>query len=99
MNQVYRFGACVGSENDLFFSDCPNELAAAQAICAGCRVRLPCLELALERGEDWGVWGGVIFREGRPFYRKRGRGRPRREEQAMPLEASREELRRLVRSA
>jgi WhiB family redox-sensing transcriptional regulator len=98
--EVYELGNCVGSEkHDLFFSDRPAELAEAQALCAECLVQLPCLELALRNGEEWGVWGGMIFWEGQPFYRRRARGRPRRSEQGLPLEADPAELWELVRSA
>lgn len=32
---------------------------AAKSICAGCPVRLNCATSALERGEPWGIWGGL----------------------------------------
>jgi len=90
---IYEKGACVGSgRHDYFFSENPEELAHAQAICGRCPVRLPCLEEALAIGADWGVWGGVIFWEGKTYHRKRARGRPTREERHLPVEASREEL-------
>jgi hypothetical protein len=38
----------------------------------------------------------VIFWEGQPYYRRRGRGRPRREERNLPLEADVRELWALV---
>jgi WhiB family redox-sensing transcriptional regulator len=100
MNKMLRQGNCVGSgRHDLFFSDRPEELAEAQTLCFDCRVRIPCLELALETGAEWGVWGGVIFWDGKPLYRKRARGRPRRVDAQLPLEADPAELLALVRSA
>ena len=98
MDQIYDRGRCVDSgKNHLFFSERPDELAAAQALCMECEVaRL--LELALDEGQEWGV-GGVIFIDGRSFYRKRARGRPRRNDQNLPLEASLDDLRELVKSA
>lgn len=33
----------------------------AQAICAACPLRAPCYAGAVERGEEWGIWGGVNF--------------------------------------
>ena len=100
MNEIYSRGSCVDSgKHHLFFSDRPLELAEAQRICSGCAVQLRCLELALYKGEEWGVWGGVIFLEGKPFYRRRGRGRPPHAERSLPVEADPAELRELVRSA
>lgn len=100
MNDIYQHGACVGSgRHHLFFSERPADLFEAQQICSGCPVRLRCLGYALEDAVDWGVWGGVIFWEGRPYHRRRGRGRPRRDEHAQPLEADRDELWAEVRSA
>ncbi|GAB2964307.1 WhiB family transcriptional regulator [Saccharothrix stipae] len=32
---------------------------AAKVICAACPVRLDCATGALERGEPWGIWGGL----------------------------------------
>lgn len=99
-SDIHRRGNCVGHPDpDIFFSDNPAELAAAQAVCAGCDLRAACLELALRTGAEWGVWGGIVFIDGRAYHRKRPRGRPRREERHLPVEASREDLERLVRSA
>ena len=100
MNQVMSKGRCVGSgRHELFFSERPEDLAAAQAMCDECSVRVACLEMALSQGYDWGVWGGVIFWDGQVFHRKRGRGRPRRGEAHLPVEASRDDLMEFVRSA
>ena len=96
--EIQERSRCSGKD-DLFFSEDPGQLAAAQAICHGCEVRIPCLEMALELAAEWGVWGGVIFWDGQAYHRKRGRGRPRRNEQHLPLEADIEELQRMVRSA
>lgn len=100
MDDIYRLGRCVGSDaSDLFFSENVADLARAQAMCAECPVQLACLGAALEQNEEWGVWGGVIFWDGVALHRKRGRGRPRRDESALPLEADRGELWRRVKSA
>jgi len=98
VNDIYQRGACVASgKHELFFSEHPRDLAAAQALCRDCPVRILCLQEALEEGVEWGVWGGVIFWEGQPYYRRRGRGRPPRHEQNLPLEADMGELWALVR--
>ncbi len=94
---IYTEGACSGSGDDhLFFSELPEELARAQAICQGCSVRIECLADALDRREEWGVWGGVIFWDGEAFYRKRGRGRPRKADANVRFEADLEDLWQLV---
>jgi hypothetical protein len=58
-----------------------------------------CLQVALSEGHDWGVWGGVIFWDGQPFHRRRGRGRPSHSEKNLPLEADLSQLWELVKSA
>lgn len=65
-----------GSFTHLFFSDDPLELARAKAICARCVLRERCLSGALERGEEYGVWGGEMLVDGRVVAEKRRRGRP-----------------------
>lgn len=85
--------------NDLFFSDRPADLQQAQQICSSCAVRVPCLEVALSERLEWGVWGGVIFWDGQPYHRRRGRGRPRMADSELPLEADRDDLLELVASA
>ncbi|HLU53369.1 MAG TPA: WhiB family transcriptional regulator [Acidimicrobiia bacterium] len=100
MRDIYKYGRCRDGDNhNLFFSQNASDLAQAQEICADCPVRLKCLALALEEGLEYGVWGGVIFWEGQAFHRKRGRGRPRHSEAHLPVEADRDELYELVKSA
>lgn len=100
LKYLQESGRCTeGESHDLFFSERPADLARAQQICAGCRVRVKCLEFALEANHEWGVWGGVIFWDGQPFHRRRGRGRPSRAEASLPLEADVSELWDLVKSA
>lgn len=41
-------------------------IAKAQGICAGCSVRPECFDYAMETGEGEGIWGGVLFRFGKP---------------------------------
>jgi len=100
MNELYESGLCTGADvSDLFFSENVADLSQAQVMCAACDVQLACLETALEQEEEWGVWGGVIFWDGVPFYRKRGRGRPRKDESTLPIKADRSQLWELVKSA
>ena len=100
LRELQEDGRCTEEgRHDLFFSESPRELAQAQQICASCTVRARCLELALLEEIEWGVWGGVIFWDGQPFHRRRGRGRPRHADANLPLEAERSELLELVKAA
>ena len=65
---------------ELFFAEAPSDVEAAKALCQGCRIRVACLEGALERREPWGVWGGELLLRGTIVPRKRPRGRPRKDE-------------------
>ncbi len=65
-------------EPDLFFSENPEDLQLAKALCGHCPARSACLAGALQRGEPWGVWGGELFQSGRIIEGKRARGRPRK---------------------
>ncbi len=100
LRELQRNGRCTEEgSHDLFFSERPAELTQAQEICGQCRVRVRCLEIALDEGLEWGVWGGVIFWDGQPYHRRRGRGRPRRSDEHLPVEAERSDLVQLVKSA
>lgn len=66
-------GACVGLDPSIFFPDSEEAVAEAVAICAGCSVRISCLEHALQVREKDGVWGGATDRERRRMIRQRRR--------------------------
>lgn len=53
--------ACVGVDPELFFAHALStlQIARAKAVCRSCPLRAACLEDALERGEEHGVWGGT----------------------------------------
>jgi WhiB family redox-sensing transcriptional regulator len=100
LEQLQELGRCSQEgSHELFFSEKPSELAEAQRICGGCAVRVQCLEVALRDRHEWGVWGGVIFWDGQPYHRRRGRGRPRQSEANLPIEANTGELWEQVKSA
>ncbi len=63
---------------ELFFTDDPEEIDRARALCRGCALRLDCLTGAVQRGEPFGVWGGELFQHGMVIPGKRPRGRPRK---------------------
>lgn len=57
-------GACASVDPDLFFpisaaGKAAAQIARAQRVCAGCRVRRECLDFALATGETEGIWGGT----------------------------------------
>lgn len=70
--------ACRDLDTAAFFSVEFDEIAAAKRTCLGCPVRARCLDAAVERGEQYGVWGGHLFDAGRIVLTKRRRGRPPR---------------------
>jgi WhiB family transcriptional regulator, redox-sensing transcriptional regulator len=55
--------ACRGYPAEMFYPETAAEVAAAKRVCAGCKVRERCLELALRNKEQYGVWGGMTERE------------------------------------
>lgn len=65
---------------ELFFAEAPADVEEAKALCQGCKIRMACLEGALDRREPWGVWGGELLLRGTIVPRKRPRGRPRKED-------------------
>ncbi len=68
------------ADSDLWFAEHSVDVELAKALCHQCPVRTACLVSALERREPWGVWGGEVFVGGEVVARKRGRGRPRKDE-------------------
>lgn len=67
-----QHAACRGVDPNLFFPEHGNTADDAKAICQGCRVRLPCLELALTMQNDfYGVYGGCSVNERNTIRRRR----------------------------
>lgn len=62
--------ACKGL-TDLMYSERGESTREAKAVCASCPVRRQCRESALERNEQWGVWGGMSGKERRRARRGR----------------------------
>jgi WhiB family redox-sensing transcriptional regulator len=71
---------CLVHDPEVFFSETPEGVEFAKALCVGCPARAMCLAGALERREACGVWGGELFVGGVIVERKRPRGRPRKSE-------------------
>lgn len=66
--------ACLEYPSETFFPEKGNTAVSREAkrICGGCLVRDVCLAYALERGERWGVWGGLSETERRMLARRSG---------------------------
>lgn len=67
---------CAQTGPDLFFPEDYREtdkVSDAQAVCARCPVRRQCLNVALERGEEYGIWGGLTPRDRRRLVEARRR--------------------------
>jgi WhiB family transcriptional regulator, redox-sensing transcriptional regulator len=57
----------------MFYPDDEEQAEEAKTVCAGCGVRVACLEHALSSREKEGVWGGFTERERRRIIRQRRR--------------------------
>lgn len=68
--------ACRGLATGDFFSDDVDDISAAKRVCLHCEVRSECLDSAVARREQSGIWGGHLFVAGRIVLSKRRRGRP-----------------------
>ena len=64
---------CRGIATDLFFPQRGESPEPARTVCHGCTVREECLDTALQRGERFGVWGGLTALERRSVLRRRRR--------------------------
>jgi WhiB family transcriptional regulator, redox-sensing transcriptional regulator len=69
---------CLGQDPELFFplgstGRALDQTNRAKTICAGCLVRVQCLEYALVTNQDAGVWGGLTEDERRLLGRSRQR--------------------------
>lgn len=63
----------------LFYDEYSHK-AAAKRLCRGCDVQQECLDDALEREEEFGVWGGHDTRERRTILRLRRKAAVRQAE-------------------
>ena len=65
---------CLGVDPELFFPERGASTREAKSVCAGCAVRLECLEYALRNHEKFGIWRGLSERERRRLRRRRALG-------------------------
>ncbi len=74
--------ACRDEDPELFFpigntGPALVQIDEAKRVCQGCPVLEPCLQWALESGQDAGVWGGLSEDERRAYKRRASRIRAR----------------------
>ncbi len=68
---------CTRHDPELFFAGSEpgrpgtddSRVADAKAVCATCDVQHACLQVALDNGENYGVWGGTTPAERRELLR------------------------------
>lgn len=74
LKQIHKHAACIGLPSKWFFPETKrggisvkpgSDIYNAFTTCEGCEVRQTCYDFAIENGVV-GVWGGRIFRYGRP---------------------------------
>ncbi|HQV57374.1 MAG TPA: WhiB family transcriptional regulator [Ilumatobacteraceae bacterium] len=68
-----ELGACRGLEPSVFYPDEGDDAAEAKEICAGCSVRVACLEYALATREIFFMETGATEKERRRMIRQRRR--------------------------
>jgi WhiB family transcriptional regulator, redox-sensing transcriptional regulator len=61
---------CAQTDPESFFPEKGESVRPAKRVCAACEVRAECLQDALDRGERFGVWGGLSERERRALARQ-----------------------------
>ena len=62
---------CADADPSVFFIGHGQPATEAKAICAGCPVRVECLDFALAGRERFGIWGGLTEKERRAEARRR----------------------------
>jgi len=65
--------ACRGMDAAMFFPEKGENAGDAKTVCEGCPVRAECLELALVKREQFGVWGGLSEKDRRLIRGQRAR--------------------------
>ena len=55
-------------QENAFFPEKGGSTREAKKVCAACEVRTECLQDALDRGERFGIWGGLSERERRRLH-------------------------------
>jgi WhiB family redox-sensing transcriptional regulator len=85
--------ACRDEDPELFFpigntGPALAQIEEAKKVCARCEVKDPCLQWALESGQEAGVWGGLSEDERRALKRRAARNRARMAELSRMADSS-----------
>jgi WhiB family redox-sensing transcriptional regulator len=75
--------ACKDKDVGMFFVDegpisdvyVRNAISRAVALCNLCPVQDKCLMIAVNNGEEFGIWGGFTSRERRKLFGKKGKSK------------------------
>lgn len=67
-------GNCRGVDPEMFYPGRGESTREAKEVCAGCAVRVECLDYAFRHCERHGIWGGLSERERRRIRSRRLRG-------------------------
>jgi WhiB family redox-sensing transcriptional regulator len=62
---------CSQTDPEQFYPEKGASVRAAKDVCARCEVRADCLEYAIEKGDRFGVWGGMTYGERKGLVRTR----------------------------
>ncbi len=65
---------CAQTDPEAFYPDKGGSARQAKKVCSDCPVTAQCLQWALDKGEHWGIWGGLSERERRHLRRFGQRG-------------------------
>jgi WhiB family redox-sensing transcriptional regulator len=65
-----RRALCRQVDPEVFYPGNGDNGTEAKAVCADCPVRSECLMLALERREEFGIWGGLSTNQRRRLLRR-----------------------------
>ncbi|MEQ7847745.1 WhiB family transcriptional regulator [Nocardioides kribbensis] len=57
----FNRAACTSIGPAIFFPEPYERMTEAKQVCAGCPIRVACLEYAIANREEHGVWGGRDF--------------------------------------
>lgn len=67
-------GACAARSDLDWYAETPGKVRAVKAVCAGCPVRVACLQWAIDRREAWGIWGALDPKERAKYAEEVGAG-------------------------